>query len=189
MVIWRSFRCTLASYPFLSMHPGNCLTIFDAPMLTESWSKLRPEQALHFAVDVIAIGCNVSYRLRNADYGAAQMTAHHTANRVLDNSLHRCQLSLCMLLMPQHAQLCHALCCCIQLLSIMILILMVRLLLPALHSRLQINTNKIGNNTEVLSCIIKHYIWTTCCCRYNMAPQRSHVIPGGGGCTKPSSLS
>jgi hypothetical protein len=56
-----------------------------------------------------------------------------------------------MLLMPQHAQSCHALCCCIQLLSIMILILMVRLLLPALHSRLQINTNKSGSRIKDVS--------------------------------------
>ena len=112
-------------------------------------------------------------RFSNANYGAAQVSANQTAKGVLDSSLHRCQLSLCMLLMPQHAQSCHALCCCIQLLSIMILILMVRLFLPALHSCLQINTNKTGNRIKGMSCITKHYIWIACCYRWNMTPQRS----------------
>ena len=132
-------------------------------------------------------GCSMLYRSSNANYGAAQMSAHHPANEVLDNSLYRCQLSLCMLLMPQHAQSCHTLCCCIQLLSIMILILMVRLL-PALHSRLQINTNKIGNR-------IKDVRW------HCQALHMNHMLlpvqhdpteephPQGGPCTTPSSLS
>ena len=46
-------------------------------MLIESWSKLRPDQALHFAVNLIAVGlCRSLYRGETEEDKPARVACH-----------------------------------------------------------------------------------------------------------------